>query len=259
MEVRESIALEIEHLTVNYERTAVLWDVSLVIPQGKLVGIIGPNGAGKSTLLKALMALLKTSSGKSLFFGKPLEKVRNKIAYVPQRASVDWDFPITAFDLVLMGTYGKLGIFKWVSKKNKEAARRALEVVGMEGFCKRQIGELSGGQQQRLFIARALLQEADFYLMDEPFAGVDKGTENTLVRVFQDLQQSGKTILIVHHDLATVEKYFDWIVMLNTCLIASGPVKEVYTERNLLRTYGQTSSLLNQAAKMAKDKNLGVK
>ncbi len=251
-------ALDVEELTVNYDKTAVLWDINFAIPPGQCVGIIGPNGAGKSTLLKAAMGLIRGLSGKVRFFGKPLSEVRQHVSYIPQRSSVDWDFPITAFDLVLMGCYGNLGLFKWVSKKDKLAALQALALVGMEGFADRQIGELSGGQQQRLFIARALLQEADIYLMDEPFAGVDMATEKALLILFETLKKQGKTLIVVHHDLSTVESYFDWVIMLNTCLIAVGPVKEVYNKNTILRTYGHSSNLLDEAAKMAQEKVKGL-
>lgn len=249
--------LQVEQLTVNYDKTAVLWDVSFSIPPNQLVGFIGPNGAGKSTLLKAMLGLLKPLSGSIKFFGEPLAKVRQKVAYVPQRSSVDWDFPITAFDLVLMGRYGKLGVLKWASKEDKQAAREALKTVDMESFASRQIGQLSGGQQQRLFIARALVQDADIYLMDEPFASIDVATEKTLIQLFNRLKDAGKTLLIVHHDLATADQYFDWIVMLNTCLIACGPTQEVFHKENILRTYGRSSALLDEAAKKVQDKTTG--
>ena len=252
-------ALDVEQLTVNYDKMAVLWDINFSIPPGQCVGIIGPNGAGKSTLLKAAMGFLRGVGGKVLFFGEPLSQVRQRVAYIPQRSSVDWDFPMTAFDLVLMGCYGKLGFFKWASKKNKLAAKKALALVGMEGFADRQIGELSGGQQQRLFIARAFLQEADIYLMDEPFAGVDRTTETALITLFEELKSQGKTLIVVHHDLSTVESYFDWVIMLNTCLIAAGPTKEVYNKSTILRTYGHSSNLLDEAAKMAQEKVKGLK
>ncbi len=249
--------LFVDQLTVSYEKTSVLWDVHFAIPQGKLVGMIGPNGAGKSTLLKAIMGLLKPMSGNILFFGKPLNEVRKRVAYVPQRSSVDWDFPITAFELVLMGRYGRLGFLKWVTKKDKEAAKRALALVEMDGFAHRQISQLSGGQQQRLFIARSLVQEADFYLMDEPFAGIDIATEKVLIRLFEGLRKEGKTILAVHHDLNTASSYFDWMLLLNTCLIAAGPTKDVYNRENLARTYGQSSTLLEEAAALVQDKSQG--
>jgi manganese/zinc/iron transport system ATP- binding protein len=250
--------LEVEQLTVNYEKTSVLWDINFVIPEKKIVGILGPNGAGKSTLLKALLGLLKPLSGHISFFGKPLAEVRQKVGYVPQRSSVDWDFPITAFDLVMMGRYGKMGLLKWASKEDRAATRRALEQVEMLEFADRQIGQLSGGQQQRLFIARALVQDADIYLLDEPFAGIDMATEKTLLALFKTLREKGKTLLIVHHNLSATENYFDWLILLNTCLIATGPVGEVFNEQNIRRTYGRSSILLDEAAIKAKNKTSGL-
>lgn len=250
--------LEVEQLTVNYEKTSVLWDINFSIPEKTIVGILGPNGAGKSTLLKALLGLLKPLNGHITFFGKPLAKVRQRVGYVPQRSSVDWDFPITAFDLVMMGRYGKMGLLKWASKEDREATRMALEQVEMLDFADRQIGQLSGGQQQRLFIARALVQDADIYLLDEPYAGIDMATEKTLHALFENLRQKGKTLLIVHHNLNATESYFDWLVLLNTCLIASGPVNEVFTQQNISRTYGRSSLLLDEAAIKAKNKTSGL-
>jgi manganese/zinc/iron transport system ATP- binding protein len=252
-------ALKIEQLSVNYDKTPVLWDIHCAIPEGKLVGIIGPNGAGKSTLLKALLEMARPLSGKIEFFGQPYKKVRQRVAYVPQRSSVDWDFPISAFELVLMGRYGKLGILKWPKAADKQAALQALEMVGMLAFADRQISQLSGGQQQRLFIARALLQDADFYLMDEPFAGVDMATEKAIIALMDKLKAQGKTLLVVHHDLTTVDSYFDWVIMLNTCLIASGPVEEIFNSENIMRTYGRTSALLDEAAKLTQNKTSGIK
>jgi manganese/zinc/iron transport system ATP- binding protein len=250
--------LEVEQLTVNYEKTSVLWDINFAIPEKKIVGILGPNGAGKSTLLKALLGLLKPLSGQISFFGKPLSKVRQKVGYVPQRSSVDWDFPITAFDLVMMGRYGKMGLLKWASKEDREATRIALEQVEMLPFANRQIGQLSGGQQQRLFIARALVQDAEIYLLDEPFAVIDMATEKTLVNLFGTLREKGKTLLIVHHNLSSAENYFDWLILLNTCLIASGPTREVFNQQNIWRTYGRSSILLDEAAIEAKNKTSGL-
>ena len=244
MAVKESVpALKIKQLTVNYDTTPVLWDVDLEVPQGKCVGIIGPNGAGKSTLLKAMMEIVKPLSGCMEFWGKPLKKVRSKIAYVPQRSSVDWDFPITAYDLVLMGRFGKLGLFKWSSLADREAARKAMDLLGMDSFAKRQISQLSGGQQQRLFLARALLQEADMLLMDEPFAGVDMATEKVIISVFDQLKKEGKTLFVVHHDLHSVEQYFDWVIMLNTSLVCSGPTESVFHEESIAKTYGKNTVL----------------
>ena len=250
--------LEVEQLTVNYEKTSVLWDINFTIPEKKIVGILGPNGAGKSTLLKALLGLVQPLSGKILFFGKPLNEVRQKVGYVPQRSAVDWDFPITAFDLVMMGRYGKMGLLKWATKQDREATRHALEQVEMMAFADRQIGQLSGGQQQRLFIARALVQDADLYLLDEPFAGIDIATEKTLVALFQQLRRAGKTLLVVHHNLASTENYFDWLILLNTCLVASGPTSETLTQQNIWRTYGRSTILLDEAAIKAKNKTAGL-
>ncbi len=252
-------AIKVEQLSVNYDKTPVLWDVHFEIPEGKLVGIIGPNGAGKSTLLKSLLEMVRPLSGHIEFFGVPYKKARHRIAYVPQRTSVDWDFPITAFEVVLMGRYGKLGLFKWPKAADKEAARHALDLVGMLPFADRQISQLSGGQQQRLFIARALLQDADLYLMDEPFAGVDMATEKAIIALMDSLKVQGKTLLVVHHDLTSVDAYFDWVIMLNTCLIASGPVSDVFHSETILRTYGRTSGLLDEAAKLVQNKTSGIK
>ena len=250
-------ALHVEQLTVNYDKTPVLWDVTFEIPVGKLVGVVGPNGAGKSTLLKSLLGMTNPLSGSIEFFGKPFKKVRHKIAYVPQRSSVDWDFPITAFDLVLMGRYGKLGYFKWAKAADRDAARRVLDMVGMLPFAQRQISQLSGGQQQRLFIARALLQDADFYLMDEPFAGVDMATEKAIIALMDALKSAGKTLCVVHHDLGSVDTYFDWIIMLNTCLVACGPVAEVFNNETIMRTYGRGSHVLGEVAKLKQNKSSG--
>ncbi len=251
-------AIEVENLTVTYGKTAVLWDISLTIPKGKLVGIIGPNGAGKSTLLKAMLEMVDVLSGTITFLNQPFKKSRNKIAYVPQRSSVDWDFPITAFELVLMGRYNKIGYLKWPKAADREAAKKALGLVGMLMFADRQISQLSGGQQQRLFIARALLQEAEFYLMDEPFAGVDIATEKAIVILMDKLKQQGKTLLVVHHDLSTVKTYFDWAILLNTCLIANGPVEEVFCSDMIMRTFGRSHVLLDEAAHLTQNKTTGV-
>lgn len=255
----ESWALHVEQLSVTYDKTLVLWDVHCQIPPGKLVGIIGPNGAGKSTFLKALLSMVRPLSGKITFFGSSYRVVKPRIAYVPQRSSVDWDFPVTAFEVVLMGRYRKLGFFKRPSLADKQAARKALEMVGMEGFADRQISQLSGGQQQRLFIARALLQDADLYLMDEPFAGVDMATEKEIIALLDKLKAQGKTLLVVHHDLSTVDSYFDWVLMLNTCVIACGPVSEVFNPDTILKAYGKGSALLEEAVQLTQHKTAGLK
>lgn len=252
------LAIEIEQLTVNYGKTLVLWDINCHIPAGKLVGVIGPNGAGKSTLLKALLLLVKPTSGRVHFFGQPYRVVKQRIVYVPQRSSVDWDFPISAFELVLMGRYRRLGLFKRPNTADRQAAIRVLDMVGMLALADRQISQLSGGQQQRLFIARALLQDADIYLMDEPFAGVDMSTEKEIMAILNRLKAEGKTVLVVHHDLSTVDAYFDWLLMLNTSLIACGPVDKVFHTETLLKAYGKGSALLDEAMRLTQNKQLGL-
>lgn len=249
--------IDIHQLTVNYEKTSALWDLHLSIPKGSLVGVIGPNGAGKSTLLKALLGIVKPLSGNVRFFGKPFKKVKEKIAYVPQKRSIDWDFPITVFDVVLMGRYGKLRGLKWYTKADKKAARRILEQLEMADLADRQINTLSGGQQQRLFIARALLQEGEILLLDEPFAAVDKATEEILMTLLRRLRDEGKTILVVHHDLNTAPDYFDQVILLNTSLVAYGPVKETLTPENLARAYGQRGELFDEATRLSGQQKAG--
>lgn len=250
-------ALLIQQLSVNYEKTPALWDISLEIPCGKLTAIIGPNGAGKSTLLKAALGLIKPLSGKVSFFGHPLKEVRNKVAYVPQRESVDWDFPITVFDLVLMGRFGQKRVFSKANKKDKEDAKKVLLEVGLEAYSHRQISQLSGGQQQRAFFARALIQEADIFLMDEPFAGIDAASAKTIVSILQKLRDQGKTLLIVHHDLSAIPQIFDWAVLVNLRLVGCGPVEQVFTPEMLQKTYGVQNVLFGEAAKLSQEKTLG--
>ena len=251
-------ALTVRHLSVNYDKTPVLWDISLDIPPGMIVGIVGPNGAGKSTFIKAALDLLTPLSGKVEFFGQPLKNVRQRVAYVPQRESVDWDFPITVLDLVVMGRYGKLGLFRWPRKEDYQAAYDVLEHVGMSNFVHRQISQLSGGQQQRVFLARALIQGADVYFMDEPFAAVDLGTEIVIMNILRELIKEGKTVFVVHHDLNTVESYFDWVILLNMRLVAYGQVKEVFTPKNLNITYGKSYSLFDEALRLSQHKTAGL-
>ncbi len=243
------VPLAVHDLTVAYHRKPVLWDVDLDIPKGKLVGIVGPNGAGKSTLIKACLELVPKTSGEVGIFGKPYREQRHLVGYVPQRESVDWDFPVSALDVVTMGTYRALGWFRRVGKDQLEAAHAALEQVGIGHLANRQISQLSGGQQQRVFLARALAQDAQIYFMDEPFAAVDAATEQAIVELLQSLNKQGKTCLVVHHDLATVSRYFDWLVLLNMRVVATGPTDEVYNAENLEKTYGGQLNLLNDAAK----------
>ena len=241
-------ALEIHDVTVAFDRKPVLWNIDLTIPQGKLVGIIGPNGAGKSTLIKAIMGLLPLSSGFVKIFDQPIDAVRGRISYVPQRESVDWDFPASVLDVVLMGRYGKLGLFKRPRKADRDVAMDCLKKVGMDGFLNRQISQLSGGQQQRTFLARALAQQADIYFMDEPFAGVDAATEKAIIDILQEMTRSKKTLIVVHHDLQSVTQYFDWLIMLNTRLVAHGPTDEVFNHQNLQQAYGGKLTLLADVA-----------
>ena len=233
-----AMPVEINDLTVAYRDTPVLSDVDLRIPQGKLVAVIGPNGAGKSTLIKAVMGLIPSVAGSVRIYGQPYEAQRKMVGYVPQRSSVDWDFPTTALDVVMMGTYGKLGWLKRPGKRERHQAEESLRQVGMSDFAERQINQLSGGQQQRVFLARALAQDAQIYFMDEPFVGVDATTEKAIVDLLKALQKQGKTVIVVHHDLDSAPEYFDWVVLLNKRLIASGPFKETFTSDNLRRTYG---------------------
>lgn len=245
----DNIPLAIHDLTVAYHRKPVLWDIDLDIPEGKLVGIVGPNGAGKSTLIKACLDLIPRASGEIGIYGRPYQQQRHLVGYVPQRESVDWDFPISALDVVAMGTYRQLGWFRRVKHSQKEQAMSALEQVGIAHLAHRQISQLSGGQQQRVFLARALAQDAKVYLMDEPFAAVDAATEEAIVALLRTLNEKGKTVLVVHHDLATVKRYFDWLVLLNMRVVESGPTDEVFTATNLEKTYGGKLNLLSEAAR----------
>ncbi|GAB3196084.1 manganese/zinc/iron transport system ATP- binding protein [Pontibacter aydingkolensis] len=238
--------VEVHDLTVSYDRKPVLWGVDLTLPAGALVGVIGPNGAGKSTLIKAMMDLLPSGSGYVRIFDKPINEVRKRISYVPQRESVDWDFPASVFDVVLMGRYGNLGLFKRPRQADKDAALEALEKVGMQAFADRQISQLSGGQQQRVFLARALAQNADLYFMDEPFAGVDIATETAIIELLRTMRDQGKTVIVVHHDLQSAANYFDWVVLLNMRLVASGPTEKVLTQELLEQTYGGKLTVLTK-------------
>jgi manganese/zinc/iron transport system ATP- binding protein len=232
------IPLSIRDLTVAYGETRVLDDVSLDVPAGSMTAIVGPNGAGKSTLLRAALDLLPRESGEVTFFGAPFPKVRRRVAFVPQRAAVDWDFPATALDVVVMGLYAEIGAFSLPSRRHRDRARAALDRVGMGDLAGRQIGRLSGGQQQRVFLARALVQDADLTLLDEPFAGVDAATEVAIVEVLKSLNMAGRTVVAVHHDLSTVEDYFDRVVLLAGRIVAAGPTRSVFRPDLLDATYG---------------------
>jgi manganese/zinc/iron transport system ATP- binding protein len=231
-------ALEVRDLTMAYRDKPVLWDIDLTVPRGILMAIVGPNGAGKTTLIKAILSLLEPSAGQVRIFGKPYGEQRHLVGYVPQRGSVDWDFPTSVLDVVMMGRYGALGWVKRPGRTERDMSQQALAKVGMEQFATRQISQLSGGQQQRVFLARALVQQAEVYFMDEPFQGVDAKTERAIIEILKELRSSGKTVVVVHHDLQTVPEYFDWVTLLNVRCIASGPVKEAFTEENLRVAYG---------------------
>lgn len=258
MQKQNDNALCVDHLTVYYDQHPVLWDLCFSIPQGHLVGIVGPNGAGKSTFIKACLGLLKTASGKVTYWGEHLKTARPKIAYIPQRESVDWDFPITVNELVMMGRYGKSAFYNRNTRQDQIRVQETLELVGLAPFAKRQISQLSGGQQQRAFLARALVQDADLYFMDEPFSGVDLTTEKILTEQLLQIRQLGKTVFVVHHDLNSVKETFDWVLLLNLKLIACGPVSTTFTPHLLEQTFGRHFSLLDEALKMSKSKQLGL-
>ena len=244
----ENAPLSIDDMTVAYHHKPVLWDIEYDAPEGKLIGIIGPNGAGKSTLIKAVMDLVPRASGRVMIYGKPYAKQRGLVGYVPQRESVDWDFPVNAMDVVVMGRYGEIGWCRPIRRQDKEIAMHALERVGMADYAHRQISQLSGGQQQRVFLARALAQDAMVYFMDEPFAGVDAATEGAIIAILQELIQRKRTVFVVHHDLQTVPHYFDELILLNMRIVAQGPTADVFTQDNLNKTYGGKLTLLDEAA-----------
>jgi manganese/zinc/iron transport system ATP- binding protein len=249
-------ALEVHDLTVAYHKKPVLWGIDLEVPRGKLIGIVGPNGAGKSTLIKAVMGLVPISSGWVKVFGQPMKKSLSRIGYVPQRESVDWDFPVSVMDVVLMGRYGRLGLLKRPTKADREVARACLDKVHMLPFANRQISNLSGGQQQRVFLARALAQESDLYFMDEPFAGVDAATESAIIGLLHELRERGKTMLVVHHDLPTARQYFDMLILLNMRLVAFGATDDVFTAELLQTTYGGRLTILSDVAHAVKEQRI---
>lgn len=254
----QELAVKVSGLTVHYHDAPVLWDIDLAIPQGEFVGIMGPNGAGKSTLLKAMLGLTETVSGSIWVHGKPLSLMRKRTAYVPQREAVDWDFPITVRQLVLMGCYPRCRLFAPISKKDHLLCLECLEKVGIAEYADRQISQLSGGQQQRAFLARALMQEADIYFLDEPLAGVDHTTEEIVMELLTSLVKEGKTVLMVHHDLNRVEEYFSWVLLLNVRLIALGPTKSTFTKPNIYKTYVKNFALWDETFKRSRSSALGI-
>ena len=241
-------ALEIHDLIVSYQKKPVLYGVDLAVPKGSMVGVVGPNGAGKSTLIKTVMGLVSHAHGWVKVFGGDLKDSIKRVGYVPQRESVDWDFPVSVMDVVLMGCYGRSGLIKRPGRMEKEKAMEALEKVGLEAYSKRQISNLSGGQQQRVFLARALAQESDLYLMDEPFAGVDAATEVAIVELLGQIRDQGKTLIVVHHDLATAREYFDMILLLNMRVVGFGETNEVFNADLLQKTYGGRLTVLSEIA-----------
>lgn len=241
-------ALHVEDLTVTYGAEPALWDIDLDVPPGVMAAIVGPNGSGKSTLLKTVLGLVRPVAGHVRLFGHRMAEMRGRVGYVPQRSTVDWDFPTTALDVVTMGLYARIGWLRRPGRDHRAQAMAALEQVGMQDFAARQISQLSGGQQQRVFIARALVQDADIYFLDEPMAGVDATTEAVIIALLHRLRDAGKTVIVVHHDLSTVQRYFDWLVMLNVRIIAQGPVAQVYTADNLRRAYGGQLALIETPA-----------
>ncbi len=245
----DAAPLEVEGLTVAYAGTPVLWEVGFAVPNGALLAVVGPNGAGKSTLIKAVLGLVPAAAGRIALFGRPAAKAKGLVGYVPQRASVDWEFPVSALEVVTMGLYGHVGWLRPVRARHRAKAREALATVGMAEFADRQIAQLSGGQQQRVFLARALVQDAELYLMDEPFAGVDAATERAIVDLLRALQRRGRTVVVVHHDLQTVPTYFDHLLLLNGRCIAVGPMDRTFTTANLQRTYGGRLAILDDAAR----------
>jgi manganese/zinc/iron transport system ATP- binding protein len=250
----EAPPLEVHDLTVSYRKKPVLYGIDLVVPRGSLTGIIGPNGAGKSTFVKAVAGILPLDSGWVKIFGGTYRENCRRVGYVPQRESVDWDFPVNVRDVVLMGRYGRLRLGQRPGKADREAASECLEQVGMLPYADRQIGNLSGGQRQRVFLARALAQESDLYLMDEPFAGVDAATEEAIVKILRELKSRGKTILVVHHDLSTVREYYDRVILLNMRLVAAGATAEVFTPELVQKTYGGRLTILSEVAQALGDR-----
>lgn len=250
-------AVEVDNMCVAYHKTPAIWNVDFKIPEGSLCGVVGPNGAGKSTLLKAILQEVRMTLGSVSVFGVPLSLAKHRLSYVPQKASVDWSFPITVFEVVLMGAYRRLGPWGRVTKEERDLAEKNLALVGMSGYMKRQIRELSGGQQQRVFFARALMQNADLYLMDEPFAGIDMLTESILLDVLKTLKKEGKTIVIVHHNLATAASLFDYILLLNTYMIIFDTPEVALQPQFLEKAFGASFSLLQRVRQESQAQHQG--
>ncbi|MFY0644158.1 MAG: metal ABC transporter ATP-binding protein [Bacteroidia bacterium] len=251
--------IEAHDLTVLYGRKPALWNVDFELPDEQVIGIMGPNGSGKSTLLKAIMGVIQPTSGFTKVYDQHIDKVRSKICYVPQRQNIDWDFPANVWDIVSMGRFHQKGLFKRLNKQDEEIIAESLEKVNMLNYSKRQISQLSGGQQQRVFLARALAQQGDLFLMDEPFAGVDIATEEMIVQLLKEMRENGKTLVIVHHDLHTAQRYFDWLVLLNTRLVACGPVDEVFNDKILTETYGGKLTTMSKISQVLENKEFPIR
>ncbi|MBO6516662.1 MAG: metal ABC transporter ATP-binding protein [Bacteroidia bacterium] len=252
-------SVETHNLTVIYDKKPAIWNIDFTLPVGKIIGVMGPNGSGKSTLLKAIMGIVEPNIGYTKLFDQDLDKVRNRISYVPQRQSVDWDFPASVWDVVAMGRFATKGLFKRLDSNDKTIIQDSLEKVKMGSFAKRQISQLSGGQQQRVFLARALAQQADLYLMDEPFVGVDAATEQAIITLLKSMRDEGKTLLVVHHDLHTAQDYFEHMVLLNSRLVAVGPTDKVFNKETLTETYGGTLTTLSKVANLLKEKDFPMR
>ncbi|MCB0735614.1 MAG: metal ABC transporter ATP-binding protein [Flavobacteriales bacterium] len=252
-------SVETHNLTVIYNKKPAIWNIDFTLPAGKIIGVMGPNGSGKSTLLKAIMGIIEPNIGYAKIFDKDLDDVRERVSYVPQRQSVDWDFPASVWDVVAMGRYARKGMLKRLSAEDKSIIEESLEKVNMTAFAQRQISQLSGGQQQRVFLARALAQQADIYFMDEPFVGVDAATEEAIINLLKSMRDQGKTLIVVHHDLHTAQDYFEWMVLLNTRLVRVGPVEDVFNQETLTETYGGTLTTLSKVASLLQEKSFPMR
>lgn len=251
--------IEAHDLTVLYGRKPALWNVDFTLPSKNVIGIMGPNGSGKSTLLKSIMGVIKPTSGYTKVYDTDIDDVRDKVSYVPQRQDIDWDFPASVWDIVAMGRYHKTGLFRRLNATDEHLISESLEKVNMLAYAKRQISQLSGGQQQRVFLARALAQEGELIMMDEPFAGVDIATEEMIIELLKEMKDQGKTLLVVHHDLHTARSYFDHLVLLNTRLVASGPVEEVFTDKILTETYGGKLTTMSKISQVLENKEFPIR
>ena len=251
MQGLSAVPVSVNDVLKRYGRRTVLDKVSLQVPTG-ITGLVGPNGAGKSTLLKAALGLVPLVGGNVLLFGEPLRQVRKRVGYVPQRETVDWDFPVSVMDVVLMGTYSRVGWFRWPRKSERQLAEQCLERVGLADLARRQIGRLSGGQQQRVFLARALAQQADMYLLDEPMAGVDARSQEQILQVLAELRDRGNLVVVVHHDLRMVREWFDAVALIDRRLVAAGPTQETLSRENVQRTYSGAVDIFDEVGHAVK-------